>query len=191
MIRIHMIRTHLSKYDHTDKCSQICTYRTQRNIVCQEKQSEKYNCTDHKNPPVKSNHKSYRCSYALPALKIKIKRKIMPQNTPSCCIKAQQRQNISIRISEYCPYDQDGRNTLQTVTQQIQCPGIMANQKMKTKRAAAKRFKVTGTGKLVRNKAYKSHILTKKTTKRKRNLRKSTLVDETNVKTMKKIMPYA
>ena len=67
----------------------------------------------------------------------------------------------------------------------------MANQKMKTKRAAAKRFKVTGTGKLVRNKAYKSHILTKKTPKRKRNLRKSTLVDETNVKTMKKIMPYA
>lgn len=63
----------------------------------------------------------------------------------------------------------------------------MANQKMKTKRAAAKRFKVTGTGKLVRNKAYKSHILTKKTTKRKRNLRKSTLVDDTNVKTMKKI----
>ena len=66
----------------------------------------------------------------------------------------------------------------------------MANQKMKTKRAAAKRFKVNGTGKLVRNKAYKSHILTKKTTKRKRNLRKSTLVDDTNVKTMKKIMPY-
>lgn len=66
----------------------------------------------------------------------------------------------------------------------------MANQKMKTKRAAAKRFKVTGTGKLVRNKANKSHILTKKTTKRKRNLRKATLVDETNVKTMKKIMPY-
>ncbi len=66
----------------------------------------------------------------------------------------------------------------------------MANQKKKKKRAAAKRFKVTGTGKLVRNKAYKSHILTKKTTKRKRNLRKSTLVDDTNVKTMKKIMPY-
>ena len=64
----------------------------------------------------------------------------------------------------------------------------MANQKMKTKRAAAKRFKVTGTGKLKRN---KSHILTKKTTKRKRNLRKSALVDETNVKTMKKIMPYS
>ncbi len=67
----------------------------------------------------------------------------------------------------------------------------MAKQKMKTKRAAAKRFKVTGTGKLVRNKANKNHILTKKTTKRKRNLRKATLVDDTNVKTMKKILPYA
>lgn len=67
----------------------------------------------------------------------------------------------------------------------------MANQKMKTKKAAAKRFKVTGSGKLKRNKANKSHILTKKTTKRKRNLRKSTLVDDTNVKTMKKIMPYS
>ena len=63
--------------------------------------------------------------------------------------------------------------------------------KMKTKRAAAKRFKVTGTGKVKRNKANKSHILTKKTTKRKRNLRKSTLVDDTNGKTMKKIMPYS
>ena len=67
----------------------------------------------------------------------------------------------------------------------------MANKKMKTKKAAAKRFKVTGTGKLKRNKANHSHILTKKTTKRKRNLRKATLVDETNVKTMKKIMPYS
>lgn len=62
--------------------------------------------------------------------------------------------------------------------------------KMKTSRAAAKRFKVTGTGKLVRNKAYKSHILTKKSPKRKRNLRKSTIMDETNVKNMKKILPY-
>ena len=62
--------------------------------------------------------------------------------------------------------------------------------KMKTKRAAAKRFKATGTGKLKRNKAYKSHILTKKTTKRKRNLRKATMTDATNVKNMKKILPY-
>jgi len=63
--------------------------------------------------------------------------------------------------------------------------------KMKTKKAAAKRFKVTGTGKLKRMKAYKSHILTKKSAKRKRNLRKATITDDTNVKTMKKIMPYA
>lgn len=67
----------------------------------------------------------------------------------------------------------------------------MAKQKMKTKKSAAKRFKVTGTGKLKRNKANKSHILTKKTRKRKRNLRKSALVDGSNVKTMKKIMPYS
>lgn len=62
--------------------------------------------------------------------------------------------------------------------------------KMKTSRAAAKRFKVTGTGKLKRAKAYKSHILTKKSTKRKRNLRKSAITDATNVKSMKKILPY-
>ena len=60
--------------------------------------------------------------------------------------------------------------------------------KMKTSRAAAKRFKVTGTGKLKRNKAYKRHILTKKTTKR--NLRKPAMTDATNVKNMKKILPY-
>ena len=62
--------------------------------------------------------------------------------------------------------------------------------KLKTKRAAAKRFKVTGTGKLKRSKAYKRHILTKKSAKTKRNLRKATLVDATNVKTMKKVLPY-
>ena len=61
--------------------------------------------------------------------------------------------------------------------------------KIKTNRAAAKRFKVTGTGKLKRSKAYKRHILTKKTTKTKRNLRKAALVDATNVKNMKKIGP--
>ena len=62
--------------------------------------------------------------------------------------------------------------------------------KIKTNRAAAKRFKKTGTGKLKRMKAYKSHILTKKTTKNKRELRKATIVDSTNVKNMKKILPY-
>ena len=62
--------------------------------------------------------------------------------------------------------------------------------KIKTKRAAAKRFTKTGSGNLKRTKAYKSHILTKKTTKRTRNLRQAAMTDATNVKTMKKILPY-
>ena len=62
--------------------------------------------------------------------------------------------------------------------------------KMKTSRAAAKRFKLTGTGKLKRAKAYKSHILTKKSTRRKRNLRQAAMTDATNVNNMKKILPY-
>ena len=62
--------------------------------------------------------------------------------------------------------------------------------KLKTNRAAAKRFKKTGTGKLKRNKAYKRHILTKKTTKKKRDLRKAAMMDNTNEKVMKKILPY-
>lgn len=62
--------------------------------------------------------------------------------------------------------------------------------KMKTKRAAAKRFKKTASGELKRSKAFKSHILTKKSTKRKRNLRQATYADQTNVKNMKKILPY-
>ena len=62
--------------------------------------------------------------------------------------------------------------------------------KIKTNSAAAKRFKVTGTVKLKRNKAYKRHILTKKSTKRKRNLRQATITDATNVKNMKKVLPY-
>ena len=66
----------------------------------------------------------------------------------------------------------------------------MANQKMKTKRAAAKRFKTTGSGKLRRNKANHNHILTKKSTKRKRGLRQSAMMDKTNEKVMKKVLPY-
>jgi len=59
--------------------------------------------------------------------------------------------------------------------------------KMKTVSSAKKRFKVTGTGKIKRKQAFKSHILTKKKKKRKRNLTKTTLVhkaDEKNVKLM-------
>ena len=53
--------------------------------------------------------------------------------------------------------------------------------KLKTNRAAAKRFKKTATGELKRSKAYKSHILTKKSTKRKRNLRHATITDATSL----------
>lgn len=62
--------------------------------------------------------------------------------------------------------------------------------KMKTNRGAAKRFKKTGSGKIVRSKAFTSHILTKKSTKRKRNLRQSGLVDDSNLKGVKRILPY-
>lgn len=54
--------------------------------------------------------------------------------------------------------------------------------KMKTNKSAAKSFKVTGTGKIKRKKAYKSHILTSKTRKRKRNLRKTTYVSKAEEK---------
>ncbi len=62
--------------------------------------------------------------------------------------------------------------------------------KIKTNRGAAKRFKATGSGKIVRNKAFASHILTKKSTKRKRNLRKSGIVDSTNKKNVTRLVPY-
>lgn len=62
--------------------------------------------------------------------------------------------------------------------------------KMKTNRGAAKRFKMSSSGKVVRRKAFTSHILTKKTTKRKRNLRKSAVVDSANLKGIKRILPY-
>lgn len=62
--------------------------------------------------------------------------------------------------------------------------------KLKTKKAVAKRVSVTGTGKLKKTKANKQHILTKKSTKRKRNLRKSNLVDDSNMKQLKRVLPY-
>ena len=62
--------------------------------------------------------------------------------------------------------------------------------KQKTHRGAAKRLSITKNGKVKRAQAYKSHILTKKSAKRKRNLRKSTVTDSTNAKVIKKILPY-
>ena len=63
--------------------------------------------------------------------------------------------------------------------------------KMKTNRGAAKRFRVTGTGKIAYSKSNANHILTKKTTKRKRGLRKSHMVDKTNTAMVKRLIPYA
>ena len=62
--------------------------------------------------------------------------------------------------------------------------------KLKTNKAATKRFTMTGTGKLKRMKTGKQHILTKKSSKTKRDLRKATMTDKTNEKNMKKILPY-
>ncbi len=61
--------------------------------------------------------------------------------------------------------------------------------KMKTHRGAAKRFKKTGTGKLVRMRANKQHILTKKSSKRKRQLRKDAVVADVDVKRLKQMVP--
>ena len=63
--------------------------------------------------------------------------------------------------------------------------------KIKTRRAAAKRFTKTGGGAFRRNKAYKSHILEKKSPKRKRNLRKAALVSEADYGRVKSMLPYA
>lgn len=60
--------------------------------------------------------------------------------------------------------------------------------KMKTHRGAAKRFKVTGTGKIKRNRAYKSHLLTGKSAKRGRRLRTSTIVSGTQERDIKRLL---
>ncbi|MEO0265293.1 MAG: 50S ribosomal protein L35 [candidate division WOR-3 bacterium] len=61
--------------------------------------------------------------------------------------------------------------------------------KIKTKRSAAKRFKITATGKVKRFKAFKSHLLIGKNAKRRRNLRKSDLVDKTEMKKLRRLLP--
>ncbi|TVR00111.1 MAG: 50S ribosomal protein L35 [Desulfovibrionales bacterium] len=63
--------------------------------------------------------------------------------------------------------------------------------KMKTRKSAAKRFKLTGSGKIKRRKAFMRHILTKKSPKRKRQLGKDTILAPANVKTVRKMIPFA
>jgi large subunit ribosomal protein L35 len=62
--------------------------------------------------------------------------------------------------------------------------------KQKTHSGSKKRFKITGTGKVMRSQAFKKHILTKKTAKRKRNLRKSVVASPANEANIKKMIPY-
>jgi large subunit ribosomal protein L35 len=62
--------------------------------------------------------------------------------------------------------------------------------KIKTNRGARKRFKVTGTGKIMHYKAYRSHLLTSKSAKRKRSLRRPTLVDKRDMKNVRRLLPY-
>ena len=64
----------------------------------------------------------------------------------------------------------------------------MAKNKMKSHRGAKKRMKLTGSGKIKRNKPYKSHILTKKAAKRKRGLRKATTLTSADLKRMLRAM---
>ena len=63
--------------------------------------------------------------------------------------------------------------------------------KLKTHRGAAKRFKVTGTGKVTRHHAFARHILTKKAAGRKRKLGKSTVVSDADAPSLRKMLPYA
>ena len=62
--------------------------------------------------------------------------------------------------------------------------------KIKTNRAAAKRFRVTGSGKVKRNKGFKSHLLSSKGKKRKRHLRQGTLVSAEETKNIRRLIPY-
>ena len=61
--------------------------------------------------------------------------------------------------------------------------------KIKTNRAAAKRFRTTGTGKVVFAKSHRNHILTSKTTKRKRSLRRRQIIDKSNIKEVRLLLP--
>ena len=62
--------------------------------------------------------------------------------------------------------------------------------KLKTNRAAAKRFRVTGSGKVKRNKGFKSHLLSSKGKKRKRKLRRATVVSAVEARNIRKLIPY-
>ncbi len=67
----------------------------------------------------------------------------------------------------------------------------MSRVKIKTKKSAAKRFKVTATGKIIRNKAWRSHLLMKKSKQRKRRLKQKKILISSEAKQIKKLLPYS
>ena len=83
-----------------------------------------------------------------------------------------------------------GRNG-RTARRHTKREGSKVMPKMKSKRGAAKRFKVRGSGSIKRAGAYKRHILTKKTTKRKRQMRRRSAVDHTNAAAIRSMLPYS
>ncbi len=62
--------------------------------------------------------------------------------------------------------------------------------KLKTHKGAAKRFKISGNGKILRSKAFKSHLLSGKARKRKRSLKKKAVVDKTSAQAIRRLLPY-
>jgi len=84
----------------------------------------------------------------------------------------------------FCPAGGWHTDTVRRKTKGYEMP------KIKTHRGAAKRFKVTGTGKIKMTKSFRRHILTSKTAKRKRQLRRPEYVDAANASSLKKLLPY-
>ena len=88
--------------------------------MCGKKQCKKHSGTNQQKPPVKSSQQTYRGSNSFSSFKIKVKGKIMSQDTSGRCIQAQKRQNICIFVPKQCPDNQDRGHTFQAVTKQIQ-----------------------------------------------------------------------
>ena len=86
----------------------------------------------------------------------------------------------------------NAKNPLQSSwSQLVSAPMAKSKGTAKTRKAVAKRFKVTGTGKILRRKQGKRHILTKKSQKRKRALGKATLVSKADLKAVRASLPFA
>jgi large subunit ribosomal protein L35 len=93
---------------------------------------------------------------------------------------------IILREAGYlrCPYK------LQHKLRILEGECIMAKMKLKTNRSAHKRLKVTGTGKITRNKGWKRHLLSGKNATRKRRLSGDFVVDKDNIKAIQRMLPY-